>query len=200
MPLNNEEAEKIKDHLLRQLGNFPEDRREQIKEQVESMTANQVEEFVQKNNLTHLGGCIFCSIVQGKNPSFKIAEDDENIAILEINPLSKANTLIVPKKHSDKISSSTKDFTKKVVERLKNKFNPKEMQVAEKSITEHQLVEIIPIYGDETDRSPASPEELKSVQEEILKPAEKKIEPKEEIITEEIKKEEIIKLKPRIPR
>ncbi len=199
MALTKEEAEKIKEHLLKQLGNFPEDKREQIREQVESMTQDQVENFVQQNNLTHLGSCIFCSIVQGKNPSFKIAEDNENIAILEINPISKGNTLIVPKKHSNKILDSSKEFTKKVVERIKQKYNPKEIQVVEKNITDHQIVEIMPIFGDETERKPASAEDLKKIQEEILKPIEKKVEPKEDTIVEEVKKEEIIRLKPRIP-
>jgi histidine triad (HIT) family protein len=199
MALTPEEADKIKEHLLKQLGNFPEDKREQIKEQVESMTASQVEDFVQQNSLTHLGSCIFCSIVEGKNPSFKIAEDEDNLAILEINPISKGNTLIVPKKHSNKISESSKEFTKKVVDRIKKKYDPKEIQVVEKSIMEHQLVEIIPIYGDETDRKPASAEKLKEIQEEILKPIEKKVEPKEDTIVEEVKKEEIVRLKPRIP-
>ena len=54
------------------------------------MTAEEMEIFVKQNNLNHLGGeCIFCSIVGGKTPSFRIGENEENIAILELNPLSK---------------------------------------------------------------------------------------------------------------
>ena len=70
MVISNEEAEKIKEHLLKQLENFPEDKRTQIKEQINSMNSEQVEKFIEKNQLTHLGGdCIFCSIVSGKSSS-----------------------------------------------------------------------------------------------------------------------------------
>ena len=82
MPITEEESSKIKEHLLTQLENFPEDRRTQIKEQINSMSIEQVETFIEQNKLTHLGGqCIFCSIVANKTPSFKIAEDKNNIGI-----------------------------------------------------------------------------------------------------------------------
>ena len=75
MAISTEEAEGIKEHLLKQLENFPEDKRRQIKEQINSMNSEQVEKFIEKNQLAHLGGdCIFCSIVSGKSPSIKIAK------------------------------------------------------------------------------------------------------------------------------
>ena len=43
MVISNEEAEKIKEHLLKQLENFPEDKRTQIKGQINSMNTGQVE-------------------------------------------------------------------------------------------------------------------------------------------------------------
>ncbi|MFA4960785.1 MAG: HIT domain-containing protein [Candidatus Pacearchaeota archaeon] len=204
MPLTEEQAQKIKEHLLKQLEKFPEEKREIIKDQVESMTTSQVENFIEENKLSHLEGkenCIFCSIVSGKNPSFKIAEDENNIAILEINPISKAHTLIVPKKHDDKITVQSKEFAQKVAIRIKERFGPNEIQTEELNIMGHQLLEIIPIFGDEKDRSPANPEELKKIQEEIIKPEPKKEEPKEEtkIEKKETPKEETVKIKARIP-
>ena len=104
MVLTDEQSQQIKEQLLKQLSNFPEDKREQIKDQVESMTSDQLENFVKQNQLNHLGGqCIFCSITSGKTPAFRIGENEENIAILELNPLSKGHALIGPKDHSDKI-------------------------------------------------------------------------------------------------
>ena len=41
---------------------------------------------------------IFTKIINGEIPSYKIAEDDDNYAFLDINPNSKGNTLCVPKK------------------------------------------------------------------------------------------------------
>lgn len=44
--------------------------------------------------------CIFCQIVAGKLPSYKVYEDKEFIAFLDINPYVLGHTLVVPKKHS----------------------------------------------------------------------------------------------------
>ena len=43
--------------------------------------------------------CIFCKIVKGEIPSYKVYEDDEFLAFLDINPLSPGHTQIIPKKH-----------------------------------------------------------------------------------------------------
>ncbi len=43
--------------------------------------------------------CIFCKIVQGEIPSYKVYEDELFLGFLDIFPLSKGNTLLVPKKH-----------------------------------------------------------------------------------------------------
>ena len=43
--------------------------------------------------------CIFCKIVKGEIPSTKIYEDDEFYAFLDIKPINKGHTLIVPKLH-----------------------------------------------------------------------------------------------------
>ncbi|MFP3870358.1 MAG: HIT family protein [Syntrophobacteria bacterium] len=43
--------------------------------------------------------CIFCKIVRGDIPSAKILETDTVLAFLDINPVSKGHTLVVPKKH-----------------------------------------------------------------------------------------------------
>ena len=202
MVLTEEQSKKIKEHLLRQLGNFPEEKREIVKEQVESMTKEQVENFVEENELEHLEGeCLFCGIADGKNPSFKIAETADDIAVLEINPISKGNTLIIPKKHRTKIMQHSSDFAKIVSTRINERLNPKEIKMREFEAMGHQILEIIPIYGDEKDRKKATPEELKQIQDEITsekKVEEKKVEIKEGIV-EQKQVEEIVKLKPRIP-
>ncbi len=45
--------------------------------------------------------CIFCKITKGEIPSFKIWEDDLFMAILDINPNCKGQTLILTKEHYD---------------------------------------------------------------------------------------------------
>ncbi len=46
---------------------------------------------------------IFTKIIQGEIPSFKIAENDQFYAFLDINPLAKGHTLVIPKSETDYI-------------------------------------------------------------------------------------------------
>ena len=47
--------------------------------------------------------CIFCKIVKGELPSFKIHEDEKTIAFLDIRPVNPGHTLVIPKSHSKNI-------------------------------------------------------------------------------------------------
>ena len=44
---------------------------------------------------------IFSRIIAGEIPSYKVAEDDRYYAFLDINPLAKGHTLVVPKQEVD---------------------------------------------------------------------------------------------------
>lgn len=46
---------------------------------------------------------IFTKIINGEIPSYKVAEDDDFIAFLDVNPNTKGHTLCVPKQEVDKI-------------------------------------------------------------------------------------------------
>ncbi|MFQ6136026.1 MAG: HIT family protein [Candidatus Hydrothermarchaeales archaeon] len=48
--------------------------------------------------------CIFCKIVKGDIPSYKVYEDERTMAFLDINPISIGHTLVIPKSHVSKIS------------------------------------------------------------------------------------------------
>ncbi len=50
---------------------------------------------------------IFSKIVNGEIPSYKVAEDERYYAFLDINPLQKGHTLVVPKKETDYIFDLT---------------------------------------------------------------------------------------------
>ena len=43
--------------------------------------------------------CIFCKITNGEIPSYKVYEDENFLAFLDINPFTKGHTLVIPKKH-----------------------------------------------------------------------------------------------------
>lgn len=43
--------------------------------------------------------CIFCKIIKGEIPCYKVYEDDNFLAFLDITPRNKGHTLLIPKKH-----------------------------------------------------------------------------------------------------
>jgi histidine triad (HIT) family protein len=43
--------------------------------------------------------CIFCKIIRGESASSKVFENDKVLAFLDINPVSKGHTLVIPKTH-----------------------------------------------------------------------------------------------------
>mgnify|MGYP001016239465 CR=1 FL=1 len=43
--------------------------------------------------------CIFCKIIKGEIPCYKVYEDNNFLAFLDINPLNPGHTLLIPKKH-----------------------------------------------------------------------------------------------------
>lgn len=54
--------------------------------------------------------CIFCKILRGEIPSFKLHEDDRTYAFMDINPLNDGHALIVPKFHSENIYSTPDEW------------------------------------------------------------------------------------------
>jgi histidine triad (HIT) family protein len=46
-----------------------------------------------------MDSCLFCKIVAGQIPSFKVYEDDSYLSFMDINPVSKGHVLVIPKRH-----------------------------------------------------------------------------------------------------
>ena len=51
-----------------------------------------------------MADCVFCQIVNGKIPADKVFENESFIVILDIHPASKGHSLVIPKKHVDRIT------------------------------------------------------------------------------------------------
>ena len=190
------QAEQIKKQLIEQINStFPEDKKSAAISQIEIMNDEQLEEFLKQNNLVKEGGnvggeqkCVFCSIVFGDIPSTKIGENEKAIAILEINPISKAHTIIIPKEHVSKenIPQEAFDLANEISEKIKNKFSPKNIIIETSNLFGHEIINILPVYDNETLASPkkqSKPEELLELQKEF--------ETIEEVVKEEEPAEEI---------
>ena len=153
--LTPEQTAQIKEQLLKQVETtFPDDKKESVKKQIEAMNSEQLEKFLEQNKLIKQRGeqkCIFCSIVFGDIPSYKIDENEKAIAVLEINPISRGHSLVIPKDHIDskeKLPSEVLSLAKDISKRIEKKFSPKEVKLASTNLFGHQVVNIIPIYKD----------------------------------------------------
>ena len=62
-----------------------------------------------------MNDCVFCKIVQGEIPSAKVYEDDDAMAFLDIHPVKKGHTLVIPKKHFETIMVIPDELLKKVI-------------------------------------------------------------------------------------
>lgn len=64
--------------------------------------------------------CVFCKIINGDIPSYKIYEDEEILAFLDINPVSVGHTLIIPKKHVLDIMKIDDELFCKIINKAKD--------------------------------------------------------------------------------
>lgn len=76
-------------------------------------------------------GCIFCKILEGDIPSYKVYEDQNVYAFLDITQGTKGHTLVIPKKHIKNIYELNENTAKnifkvipKIAKALKATFNP----------------------------------------------------------------------------
>ena len=99
---------------------------------------------------------IFSKIAAGEIPSYKCAEDDRFYAFLDINPLVKGHTLVIPRKEVDYIFDMDDDelaafqvFAKKVAVALKKAFPCKKVaQVVLGLEVPHAHIHLIPMNSE----------------------------------------------------
>lgn len=117
---------------------------------------------------------IFSRIINGEIPCYKIAENDRFFAFLDINPLSKGHTLVVPKHETDYIFNLDDEelgqmmvFAKQVAQKIEKAIPCKRIAVAVIGLeVPHAHIHLVPITceGDLDFKK----EHLKLTQEEFL--------------------------------
>ncbi|MCY1632767.1 MULTISPECIES: HIT family protein [Marinifilum] len=125
---------------------------------------------------------IFTKIVQGEIPCHKIAEDDKYFAFLDISPLAKGHTLVIPKQEVDYIFDLEDDvlaglnvFAKKIAKAIDKSVECKRVGVAVIGLeVPHTHIHLVPLnnIGDlnfENPKLSPSQEELAEVAEAIRK-------------------------------
>lgn len=59
---------------------------------------------------------VFCKIVDGEIPCYKVYEDDDVLAFLDISQVTKGHTLVIPKKHYDNFLATPKEIMHRVMD------------------------------------------------------------------------------------
>lgn len=68
--------------------------------------------------------CIFCKIVEGEMPSYKVYEDEHTLAFLDIAPISDGHVLLITKHHEQFVENLSPELYKILFERLKELVKP----------------------------------------------------------------------------
>jgi histidine triad (HIT) family protein len=123
---------------------------------------------------------IFAKIAAGEIPSYKVAENDEFYAFLDINPLVKGHTLVIPRREVDYFFDMEDDelaryqqFAKRVAKAIKQAFPCKKVaQVVLGLEVAHAHIHLIPMQSeaDADFRKPKlelAPEEMQAIANSI---------------------------------
>jgi histidine triad (HIT) family protein len=123
---------------------------------------------------------IFSKIIMGEIPSYKIAENEDYFAFLDINPLKEGHTLVVPKKETDYIFDLEDSdlggmmiFSKKVAEAIKSVVQCNRIAVVILGLeVPHAHIHLIPMDTMEdvnfkNKKLKFSPEEFKAIADKI---------------------------------
>lgn len=215
MAFTLKQVEDIKAQLIDQIDKLDNPNKEGIKKYLENLEEPELVEFLKKNNikvsekdgsLEQAGGspedgaesadsaesaeprgeqCIFCSIVKGTVPSYRLTENNKSMAILEINPLSKGHSIILPKSHvtSEKLPKAAMSLAQKIGKKIKKKLKADDIKIETSSFQGHSFINIIPMYKDvQLKKQKAEEKELKEIQNKLMtkkrsarKPTEEKI-------------------------
>jgi histidine triad (HIT) family protein len=122
---------------------------------------------------------IFSKIAAGEIPSYKCAESDKFYAFLDINPLVKGHTLVIPRREVDYIFDMDDDelaefqiFAKRVAKAVKKAFPCKKVaQVVLGLEVPHAHIHLIPLQSEQD--ADFRREKLKLTQEEFQEIASK---------------------------
>jgi histidine triad (HIT) family protein len=106
--------------------------------------------------------CVFCKIIKGELPSHKIFEDNNFVAILDINPAAAGHTLLMTKKHyenifdlDEELSDSVFTMTARICRTLKEVLRPDGINILQNSGIEagqtvsHFHLHLIPRFAND---------------------------------------------------
>lgn len=125
---------------------------------------------------------IFSRIIAGEIPSYKVAEDDRCYAFLDINPLVKGHTLVVPKQEVDYLFDLDDEtlaammlFAKKVAAKIQREIACKKVAMVVLGLeVPHAHIHLIPIQSESDvdfhrEKLKLTPEEFQEIANKLAK-------------------------------
>ncbi|MGM9693334.1 MAG: HIT family protein [Alloprevotella sp.] len=125
---------------------------------------------------------IFSKIIAGDIPSYKCAEDEKHYAFLDINPVAKGHTLVVPKREVDYLFDLTDEelaeltvFAKRVAAAIKTAYPCRKVGMAVLGLeVNHAHIHLIPLQSEgdmdfRKDKLQLPAEEMQTIADNIRK-------------------------------
>lgn len=126
--------------------------------------------------------CLFCGIIAGKIPTNKVFENEDALALLDINPRNPGHTLVVPKKHYETLMDMPEkeagkyfEAVKKVTNMVQNAMQAHGISLGQSNgkvagqVVPHVHFHIIPRFATEGPRSIEEAIPPKRLDEESMK-------------------------------
>lgn len=139
------------------------------------------------SNSTHMKpDCIFCQVIEGKLPSYKIYEDEFTYVLLDIHPVNRGHALVIPKNHYENIFDTPSATFQRVMDtvhilapKIKESLGAEAINIginndkAAGQIIYHLHVHIIPRWKNDGhsqwSENPYREGEIKEIQRSILR-------------------------------
>ena len=145
MSLSKEEITELKNQLKEQIKHLSGNERKEAEKQIEEMSEESIDLMVSQQKTQK----IFRMIANKEIESVTIKENDKAIAVLEINPLSRGHTLIIPKqsyKNKNKFGEDFAVFVKEIVEKIEKNMKAKKVHFLIEDKLGEKVGEIIPEF------------------------------------------------------
>jgi histidine triad (HIT) family protein len=103
--------------------------------------------------------CVFCEIVAGRTPAYRVYEDDSTIAFLDLFPFTRGHLLVVPKRHGPRLTDFAPEEQAAVVRTLDRMIRRAERLAPDYNVAMnaganagqvvfHMHFHVIPRYGE----------------------------------------------------
>ena len=178
MALTPKQIEEVKKQIFEQTKDFPPERKKQIEDQINKMSPEELEAFVQQqmsgqsaeNEGSGQAQAIYRLIVSGEIPAKKIDENKSVITVIDIKPISKGHCVIIPKNpvvNAKDMPSQAFTMAKKITRKLTSKLKAQGSEIQTEFKFGELILNVIPVYDKPVNinspRYDASEEELEEV-------------------------------------